>query len=78
MAQQASDRLVQLSKPSACVDRSEWYEAAVACEAGKEVLRRGAAQLVVDAAGVPILSSKSCGGTPICVVHRSKKVLPSG
>ena len=34
-------------------------------EAAKEALRSGASDLVSDAEGMPLLSSRSCDGTPI-------------
>ena len=49
-----------------------------ACEVAKEVLRRGAVDLVQEAGGMPMISSKSCDGTPITVKHRSTHVLPGG
>ena len=77
-AQEAVRRIQTLSKASACLDSSQTWNVAVACEAGKEVLLRGAKKLVEDAAGAPVLSSKACDGTHICVAHRSSHRMPSG
>ena len=78
MASSAAERILRLAQPSACADPVQANEAAIMCEAAKEVMQREAAQLVQDAAGLPILSSKSCDGTPLVVVHRSLRFLPSG
>ena len=47
-------------------------------EAGKEVLKDVALQLVARAGGSPMLTSKSADGTPITVVVRTEHSLPSG
>ena len=74
----AIDHIQKLSRSSACLDPGQTRELAIACEAGKEVLARGADRLVRAAMGSPMLSSKSCDSTPICVAHRLSRTLPSG
>ena len=54
------------------------YELGVACEVTKEVLLRGAHDLVREAKGRPMVTSKSCDGTPMSVTHRSSVRQPSG
>ena len=68
----------RLSQASACLDKSSMWEAKVAAEAAKEVLKRSCRDLVDEAAGMPMLTSKSCDGTPIRVTHRTSTKLPSG
>ena len=53
-------------------------EAPLACEVVKETLLRAARDLIEDAGGRPVLTSKSCDGTPITVAHRSTLVQPGG
>ena len=60
------------------MDPTQRREIDVVCEAGKAVLLRGVQDLVEDANGMPMLTSKSCDGTPMSLVHRSKRTLPSG
>ena len=78
MAQSAIARLRILAQPSVVIDSDEGREAAIACEAATEVMRRSAFEMINSAGGLPILSSKSCDGTPMRVVHRSHRNLPSG
>ena len=74
----AAARFKELSKPSASLDHSGCFEVDVACAAAKRILQKAASDLVSEAAGLPILSSKSCDGTPMRVVHQSAYTLPSG
>ena len=48
------------------------------CEVGKGMLLRGARQLVQEAHHRPMLTSKSCDGTPITVTRRESHTQPSG
>ena len=50
----------------------------IGCEVTKAVLHRRVEDLVDDALGLPILSSKSCDGTPMNVAHWSNHTLPTG
>ena len=59
-------------------DEERKRELPIACAAAKETLLRGAQRLVHEAAGRPILTSKSCDGTPITIVHRSTVHQPGG
>jgi hypothetical protein len=51
---------------------------AVACEALKQVLANRVQDLVRDSMGFPILSSKSCDGTPISTACQIRTTLPCG
>ena len=71
--------LRQLSLPSYFMDDNvRKYEMPVACEAVKEALFRGAQALVEEAGGRPMVTSKSCDGTPITVSHRTYHTQPGG
>ena len=78
MTDSTADRFAFLAKPSQVLDGTQGRAASVACEAAKEIMRRSARQLIQDADGLPMLSSKSCDGTPLRVAHRSQRKLPSG
>ena len=72
------DVIHSLTKPGDSVDPRRRFEIDVCCEAGKAVLKRGVEDLIADACSFPILTSKSADGTPMSLVHRSKRLLPSG
>ena len=73
------DVIERFSKPSRTMsDHERQTELGVACECAKETLRRGAAGLVRDAGGRPLLSSKSCDGTPLTVVRNDSYRMASG
>ena len=75
----AHEVLGRLGKASHFMDRDESKTAVPqACEVIKETLRRGAQGLIADAAGRPILTSKSCDGTPITVTHHKTYNQPGG
>ena len=74
----AAEIIDGLTKPGLSLTISQRWEAGVACEAAKEMLHRGVRDLVRDAHGFPSLSSKSCDGTPLKIVHRARHQLPSG
>ena len=82
MADSASQSVVdcvqRLGKASGVLTVQETRELASVCEVAKETLLRGAQGLVEEASGRPILTSKSCDGTPLSVVHRSSRKLQSG
>ena len=72
------EKLKALTKPGAALNPKDRWEIDIVCEAAKVVLLHGVQELVSDANRAPILSSKSCDGTPMSLVHRDKRVLPSG
>ena len=76
MAQEVSCRLAKAS--GFLTDDQRLNEMPLACEVAKETLLRGAQQLVEDAKGKPIATSKSCDGTPLTVTHRSSLKQPGG
>ena len=57
---------------SGVLDRQELRDLEVACEASKMILDRKAEDLVRSAHGMPILSSKSCDGTPLNIFTSTK------
>ena len=74
-AQQAVETLEHFGKVSVALERTESSRSGAVCEAAKEMLLRKAKGLVMDSAGMPVLSSKSCDGTPIRVVHSASRKL---
>ena len=77
-AQDGARRLTHFSQASKTLTSDERHEMAIVCEAGKEVLRRAAEELVDVADGAPILNSKSCDGTPFTIAYRSDRKLSGG
>ena len=75
-AQEVLGRLGKASGFLSEYDRK--VDIAIACEAAKETLLRGAQTFVAASGHRPMLSSKSCGGTPITVCHRSIRQQPWG
>ena len=73
-----ADQIKLLGHASGFLSRDDLKALDIGCEVTKEVLRRRVVDLVEDAAGLPILSSKSCDGTPMNVAHWSSRHLPSG
>ena len=59
-------------------DSERQIQVPLACEMFKETLLRGARNLLADAAGRPVLTSKSCDGTPITVAHHTYHLQPGG
>ena len=53
-------------------------ELGIGCEVAKETLLRGAQHLVASSGRRPMLTSKSCDGTPITVAHRETRHQPKG
>ena len=75
----AREVIARLGKASGVLSEAERrYEMPLACEAIKETMLRAAQQLVDDAGGRPIATSKSCDGTPLTIRHRSSLVQPGG
>ena len=75
----ARDVLQRLGRGSTFMnDQERKVEGPLACEVVKETLLRGAQALVEEAAGRPVLSSKSCDDTPITVAHRTAHQQPGG
>ena len=75
----AIDVLGSLGRASVVMSENERRrDMPAACEVAKETLLRGAQALVAEAGGRPMLSTKSCDGTPITVTHRSSHSQPSG
>ena len=73
------DVLGRLGLASGTMDEKERkIELHLACEVSKATLLSGAEALVREAAGRPIVTIKSCDGTPITTTHRSLYVQPSG
>ena len=64
-----------LGLASGFLARPELRELEVGCEATKKVLMRRALDLVSEAYGMPVLSSKSCDGTPLNIAHESRRTL---
>ena len=65
-------------KASSVLQGDQPWELETLCEAGKEALQRGCKNLVENADGGVILASKSCGGTPLRLSHRTSRRLPGG
>jgi len=77
-ARAAMASLQDLSKPCLALDAKGMHELKVVCEASKEMLTRGVEGLVEESMGVPMMTSKSCDGTPLRVVHKKTRSMPSG
>ena len=74
----AIDTLQRLSKASGQLSKPDVRALERVCEIGKVVLQHAAQELVSSAANCPMLNSKSADGTPISVVLRHRRQLPSG
>jgi len=74
----AIEKLANLTKPGNALTPQERWETDIACESAKEALAFGVQELVFDANRSPMMTSKSCDGTPMSLVHRSQQKLPSG
>ena len=74
----AIDTLQRLSKASGQLSEPDVRALERISEIGKLVLRHAAQELVSSAANCPMLNSKSADGTPISVVLRHRRQLPSG
>ena len=71
-------RVAEVSRASACISKHGEQAMSVACEAAKEVLSRSFDAILHRNQGSPLLTSKSCDGTPLNTVERSRLKLPSG
>eukprot|EP00974_Lingulodinium_polyedra_P096693 9372728-Lingulodinium_polyedra.AAC.1 len=74
----ALSRISEVCRASACLQPQGMREMKVQCEAAKATLRCAFLDLVHQHQGQPLLTSKSCDGTPINVVHGVRITLPSG
>ena len=77
-ANDAIGTLQELGRASGMLSKTDSTQVALYCEASKEVLLGRAQAMVASSAGLPVLSSKSCDGTPIRVQHHASLKLPSG
>ena len=59
-------------------DHHRQVEMPLGCEVVKETLLRSVQALIDEAGGRPLLTSKSCDGTPLTVTHRTTHTLPNG
>eukprot|EP00974_Lingulodinium_polyedra_P039673 3806691-Lingulodinium_polyedra.AAC.1 len=66
------------SAASAALDSQGRRDLDVACEAAKATLNVAFLDLVQKNQGIPLMTSRSCDGTPINVVQRASSKLPSG
>ena len=66
------------AKASGTMSDTDRARMGIACAAGKEMLRRGVESFLESAHGCPVLTSKSCDGTPMAIKHRTSRALPSG
>eukprot|EP00974_Lingulodinium_polyedra_P086442 8374881-Lingulodinium_polyedra.AAC.1 len=64
-AHPAARRISELSKGSACLTKQGSHDLSVACEAAKKVMGIRFNDLLKQSAGMPLLTSKSCDGTPM-------------
>ena len=71
-------QIIALGHASGFLTRGDLKALDIGCEVTKEVLRRRVVDLVDAALGCPILTSKSCDGTPMNLAHWSSHLLPNG
>jgi len=75
----ASQTINRLGKASGFLsDADRKRELGLVCEVTKETFLRGAQELVDQVGHRPMLTSKSCDGTPLTVVHRVTHARSSG
>eukprot|EP00974_Lingulodinium_polyedra_P019744 1909561-Lingulodinium_polyedra.AAC.1 len=74
----AIEQVGNVSRAPYSISKSGEKGVAVACEAAKAVLIRAFDDLLSRNQGAPLLTSKSCDGTPINAVDRAQVKLPSG
>ena len=77
-AKSAVCTLESLGKSSGVLSKTDGAEVGAVCEAAKDMLLSKARALVESSAGMPLLSSKSCDGTPIRATVYNRTKLPSG
>ena len=78
MEHEAVGLIKGFSKPSAVLSDSDRKKVGMACEAAKQVMRECVMGFVREMEGVPLMTSKSCDGTPLRLVKRESTTLPSG
>eukprot|EP00974_Lingulodinium_polyedra_P058127 5598267-Lingulodinium_polyedra.AAC.1 len=71
-------RVAMVSRASSCLTPHGDRDLAVACESAKDVLARAFDEILQRNQGSPLLTSKSCDGTPMNTVERTRVTLPSG
>ena len=76
-AEVAAHALRSMVASSGVMSQVELHRVEVFCEAAKTVMWEGVEKLVKDVDGLPILSSKSCDGTPIRIHARSSQAASS-
>ena len=77
-ADRAVATITRLGRASGFQTDPDRFATGLACEAAKEMLIRRAKALIGESLGSPVLSSKSCDGTPIRTKFRASGSLPSG
>eukprot|EP00974_Lingulodinium_polyedra_P007237 687343-Lingulodinium_polyedra.AAC.1 len=73
-----AQRVFSVSAPSKTITTAGSRALSLACEAAKEVLRGDFGAFVRSHSEMPIMTSKSCDGTPMNTKHRTRATLPSG
>jgi len=68
-------QIEELGKASGMLSKTQSPKVAAVCEAAKEMLLWKAKKLVADSLGLPLLSSKSCDGTPLRMKNYSSRTL---
>ena len=71
------DALRRCGQASGKLNDDQKKELGAVCEVVKEALVRRAQSLVSSCLGLPMLSSKSCDGTPLRVAYRTKVAAPA-
>ena len=77
-ADRAVTAITRLGRASGFQGDPDRFATGLACEAAKEMLIRRAKALIGESLGSPVLSSKSCDGTPIRTKFHASGTLPSG
>ena len=72
---EAMEQIRTFSHTSGALSSRQIWEIGVTTEAIKQALRQAADDFVKDSGGMPILTSKSCDGTPVRVTSRSSHQL---
>ena len=74
----ATEAILYLSKATCSLSPQDLRLLSRVAEASKDVLHTAAQELVADAAGAPLLSSKSADGAPLNFSFRYRAKLPTG
>ena len=77
-AQSAVCTLQGLGRAAGMLSNTDSGRVAAVCEATKEMLLVRAKDMVAASSGMPVLSSKSCDGTPLRTQHYASRTLPGG